>query len=125
MNQAFLDYYRCPERFADFRLAHGQPTNGHSGYFRLGSDLICYGTAAVQGRPEVSDSLLDVSSQVRIDGSTCLLPFDPTEIANNFRYELYVKGIQKPAWEKLVRDATIACGQPCRSPCGAACNGRG
>lgn len=103
MNQAFLDYYRCPDRFADFRSAQ-QRGNGHSGYFRLGSDLICYGMAATQGRSEVSDALPDVSSQVRIAGFTCVLPFDPTEIANNFRYERYVNGIQKSAWRKLVRD---------------------
>ena len=82
----------------------GQHRNGHSGYFCFGSDLICYGSA-VQGRREVDGSLPDVSSYVRIDGSTCLLPFDPTEIANNLRWERYVSVNQKPAWKKLIRDA--------------------
>ena len=104
MNQAFLDYYRCPARFADFRLAEGQRRNGHSGYFSFGSDLICYGSAA-QVRPEVDSQVPDVSSLVRIDGSTCLLPFDPTEVANNFRWERYVAANQKSALKRLIRDA--------------------
>lgn len=104
MNQAFLEYYRCPERFADFRSADEHSGETSSGYFRLGSDLVCYGTTAIQGRPEVSDSLPDVSSQVRIDGSACVLPFNPTEVANNFRYERYVSADQKPGRRRVMRD---------------------
>jgi hypothetical protein len=103
VNQAFLDYYRCPGCFADFRSGNGQDRNGKSGYFCFGPELICYGSVA-QGRREVDAGLSDVSSQVRIEGSTCLLPFDPTEIANNFRWERYVTGNQKSAWKKLIRD---------------------
>jgi hypothetical protein len=104
VNQAFLDYYRCPGRFADFISVDGQHRNGHSEYFYFGSDLICYG-CVLQGRREVDAHLPDISSQVRIEGSTCLLPFDPTEIANNLRWERYVSANRKPAWKKLIRDA--------------------
>ena len=114
MNQAFLDYYRCPERFADFRSANGRPSECLPGYFRFGSDLICYGRAAVQVRHEVIDSLPDISSQVRIDGYTCLLPFNPTEIAHNFRYERYVNAVQQPVWKKLIRN-TYYCLRPALS----------
>jgi hypothetical protein len=103
VNQAFLDYYRCPGRFADFRSLDGQHRNGHSGYFCFGSDLICYGSV-VQGRHEVDAHLPDIASEIRIEGSTCLLPFDPTEIADNFRWERYVNIHHKPAWKELIRD---------------------
>ena len=105
MNQAFIDYYRCPEHFADFKSTGGQWSEAGSGYFRLGADLICYGTTVDQARSSVTDALSDVSSQVRIDGSACALPFDPTEVANNFRYEHYVNAVQRPGWKKPIRDA--------------------
>jgi len=105
MQQAFLEYYRCPECFADFRSANGHSGQTPSGYFRLGPDLIFYGKTVVQGQAEVTSSLPDVSDWVRIDGSACVLPFNPTEVANNFRYERYVGAVQKPGWRKLIRDA--------------------
>jgi hypothetical protein len=105
MNQAFLDYYRCPDQFADFRAMNGHSAEPRPGYFRLGSDLVCYGKSGVEVQPEVNGSLPDVSSQVRIEGSACLLPFDPTEVANNFRYERYVQRVPKAGWKKFIRDA--------------------
>jgi len=105
MNQAFLEYYRCPEHFADFRSTDGYSGQPCSGYFRLGPDLICYGKTIVEGQPRVNSSLLDIYEHVRIDGSTCVLPFNPTEVANNLRYERYVDEIRKPGWKKLIRNA--------------------
>jgi hypothetical protein len=105
MNQAFLDYYRCPDRFADFRAANGNSRRARSGYFRFGSDLVCYGSTQAAVQPEMSGALPDVASQVRIEGSACFLPFNPTEVADNFRYERYVRRAPKSRWKKLVRDA--------------------
>jgi hypothetical protein len=105
MDQAFLSYYRCPYRFADFRPTRGQSKGFGMGYFRFGSDLTCYGAAGVQGQQEAGVALPDVLSHVRIEGSTCLLPFNPTDIANNLRYERYVDGVRKVPGKKLVRGA--------------------
>lgn len=105
MNQAFLDYYRCSDSVSNFKLADGQPTESRPGYFQFGSGLVCYGTAGVQGREKATDSLPDVLAQVRIEDSTCILPFNPTEVANNFRYERYVNRAHKPAWKKVTRKA--------------------
>ncbi len=89
MNQAFLDYYRCPERFADFDLARSLSED--SGYFRFGHDTICYGRCSSGLRGELAgDGLHDASGDIRIDGSTLRLPFDPTQVINNLRYERYV-----------------------------------
>jgi hypothetical protein len=74
------------------------------GYFRLGPDLVCYGKT-VRGKNGGIDAPADISSMVRIDKCACFLPFNPTEVADNLRYERYVSAIHKPAWKKLVREA--------------------
>ncbi len=104
MNQAFLDYYRCPEEYADFRALDGDLKNADAGYFRFSPDLVCYGMSNVDVQPDLNSALPDVSSRVRIEGSACLLPFDPTEVADNFRCERYVQEISKSGWRKLVRN---------------------
>lgn len=105
MNRAFLDYYRCPESFADFKPVNNKHGNQSVGYFRIGSDLICYGTAASQPSPKITDSLPDVLPEIQVQETSCRLPFDPTEVADNLRLERYVNGIEKPRWKKLVREA--------------------
>jgi hypothetical protein len=108
MNQAFLDYYRCPDSFADFKLADGQPIGRRQGYFEFGSDLICYGRSGVDGCEKATDLLPNILSQIRIEGSTCILPFDPTDIANNLRYERYVNRMKEHAWKSLIRKVYYA-----------------
>lgn len=103
MKQAFLDYYRCPDSFADFRLTAARHDGNRTGYFQFGPDLICYGSVNVEAREKVTDSLPEALTQVRIENSTCILPFDPTDIATNFRYERYVNGEHRPAWKKRTR----------------------
>jgi hypothetical protein len=103
MNQAFLDYYRCPDSFADFEFASGQTNERRPGYFKFGSDLTCYGRSTPGGCEDVGDQLPDMLEQVRIEGSTCILPFDPTEVANNLRYERYVNLAKNPVFKSLIR----------------------
>ena len=104
MNQAFLDYYKCPDQFADFRPAGGRPSGNGRGYFRFGADVVCYGRADVPVQATVCDSLPDALSGIRMEGPACFLPFDPTEIANNLRYEHYVNGVRKSGWNKAIRE---------------------
>ena len=87
-NSAFLDYYRCPEGFADFALT-GEPS-ASSGYFRLGSDAICYGQCS-QGSlaKHATDDLYDAEKDIVGDNHTLRLPFDPSEVIANLRYERY------------------------------------
>jgi hypothetical protein len=107
MNQAFLDYYRCPESFADFRSINdnSKPDCESVGYFRIGPDVICYGTALAKSSPKVTDSMPDLLPEIQVQGTRCCLPFDPTEIADNLRYERYVNGVEKARWKRIVRDA--------------------
>jgi len=90
MNRAFLDYYRCPESFADF-TATGEPSEG-SGFFRFGDDVLCYGSSS-SGllAPEVRADLYDALTDVTADEASLRLPFNPTEITENLRRERYLR----------------------------------
>jgi hypothetical protein len=103
MTQAFFDYYRCPGSFVDFRLMTDRVLTGEPGYFTFGSDVICFGKSALQGSKRVTDVLSDAMDLVQVNGSTCVLPFDPTEIANNLRFEQYVGETKTVGVKSVVR----------------------
>lgn len=115
MNQAFLDYYRCPDSFAGFALANetpnGTPNGKHGnqapGYFHFGPGLTCYGTS-FDAAQSVNGPLPDAMEHVRIENARCLLPFDPTEVADNLRYERYVAPRNHSAAKSLVRSIYYA-----------------
>ena len=88
MSKQFLDYFRCPASYANFRLkGELQP---QPGFFLVGADLTCYGrTSLGQTHPESSGSLDDVLSAMRVERNTCVLPFDLDEVVENLRYERY------------------------------------
>src|SRR5579859_3112894 len=87
MNQGFLDYYRCPEIYVDFRPSGKDPNliNGAD------STLLC-----------------DLAADVVIDDGSCHLPFDPTEATDALRYERYVNPSKKQGWKKYVRKVYYA-----------------
>jgi hypothetical protein len=103
MNKAFVDYFRCPESFANFQPSHRTVTPNHSGYFMLGENLTCFGQASINAEGSIG-AIPDVLSQIEIEGSTCYLPFNPTEVAANLRLERYVESAKKSSLKKLVRD---------------------
>lgn len=85
----FLRYFGCPARFGTFALT-GRPT-GEDRFFHFGPDLICYGQRAA-GRPVagVTHLLDDALPDVGVRGATLQLPFNPSDIVDNLRYERYV-----------------------------------
>lgn len=103
VDQAFRDYYCCPQTFVDFRLHRGARENASPGYFTLGRDVICYGVTSVPCRAAVDEPLSDLSDVVRIEGSTCVLPFDPSAIADNLRLEAYVRQGRRGSQSKRLR----------------------
>ena len=69
----------------------GRPTGANT-YFHFGPDLICYGQRAA-GQPAAGGGthrLDDVLPDVGLQGSTLQLPFNPSDIVDNLRYERYV-----------------------------------
>jgi hypothetical protein len=88
MNRTFVDYYRCPEEFAASFL-DGEPSR-HSGHFRFGPDAICYGSiskGAVQPSPD--GELHDALNDAVVKRNVVRLSFDPDQVVNNLRFELY------------------------------------
>lgn len=108
MNQALIDYYRCPEEFAEFALAG--TLSEVSGFFRFGRNAICYGQCSAGFlAPKPTDGLYDALDDVTINASAPRLPFDPTQIVENLRRERYFsnpsKVQPKRVLESIVRDA--------------------
>jgi hypothetical protein len=88
MKSAFIDYFRCPESFVTFALR--DLPHEASGYFQFGPQAICYGRSSKASAQHVTDSLRDTLEDVSVEGRTVWLPFDPSEIAANLRFERYV-----------------------------------
>ncbi len=103
MNQAFLEYYRCPDSYAKFALAGEEVHARLPGYFTFGPGLTLYGRSVLPPCDAPNGELLDAASHIRIEGDTCVLPFNPTEVASNLRSELYASRMQPSAWKRLTR----------------------
>jgi peptidoglycan/xylan/chitin deacetylase (PgdA/CDA1 family) len=89
-------YYRCPQEYLDFCVA--APLQEARGYFRFGPDLTCYGQTSGYAYPTLNGPLFDASAQVRQQGHTSCLPFDPAQIVDNLRFERYVDQASQGRW---------------------------
>jgi hypothetical protein len=97
-----MDRYRCPATFLNITLQ--EVADPDSGFFRFGSNAICYGRSAAGFRsPRVGPALYDVSQDVRTGESEICLPFDPTEIIENFQLERY--GVRQSWIRKAAKSA--------------------
>jgi hypothetical protein len=109
MNQAFLDYYRCPTRFADFRLMPGALTQRSASRSQIGVDLNRYRVAANgSGASPMESTLAGNSTAVADEASPYLLPFHLTDVVTNIRQERYVDKVDASFWKKLVKRAYYA-----------------
>ncbi len=87
MNEFLTQYYRCPEGSIQYALK-GKLSES-AGYFRLG-DAICYGRYS--GSPPASavgNGLHDAMHDTVTRNGITYLPFDPAEVLENLRCELY------------------------------------
>jgi hypothetical protein len=111
MDHTFLNYYRCPDRYADFGVLDSA-TNGSSGYFRFGDDLICHGVSTAACHSNVRDPLPDLLPSVRFRESSCTLPFNLSDVVTNIRQERYIVKTGIPLWRKIVH-GTYYLVRPC------------
>jgi hypothetical protein len=89
LNKALIDYFRCPEVFADYAL-RGDLCPGE-GYFRFGPEVICYGQSSLGYYAETpAKATCDLAYHIRTEGTTCYIPFDPLAIVDNLRCERYL-----------------------------------
>lgn len=102
MHPELTEYFRCPEEFVNFRAA--ADLSGDPGYFRFGPDTVCYGhSSAGFLANHANGHLYDVAKDIREQGTVSELPFDPTEVISNLRYERYAQ------------ESTSAAGRWCQS----------
>lgn len=104
MHPLLTQYFRCPSSLADFAFEGNSAAK--PGFFRYGSDAICYGRLSaghVCERPD--EPLFDVSDRVKVGRSGVEVPFDPEEIVKNLRQERYVAGHgQSAQTEGVIRE---------------------
>src|SRR5882724_3672782 len=88
-NQNLIDYYKCPEEFAEFKVSGELPDQ--RGFFQFGSGTVCYGRCQ-QGKPasHPTGPLSDVSQAVESNQGEVRLPFDLSEVVDNLRRERYM-----------------------------------
>lgn len=90
-SEAVIDRYRCPQDLVT--IASSEPPSSREGFFRFGQHGICYGrsrSTVLSARPE---SLFhDVSTEVAIENTKLLLPFNLKEVIDNLRLERYKNG---------------------------------
>ena len=88
VKRLLTDRFRCPEDIAEFTVAPNLSCD--SGYFRFGSDAICYGQCS-SGVPakRVTDILPAAGQQVSTDAAMVQLAFDPVQVVDNLRLERY------------------------------------
>lgn len=107
MNQAFVDYFRCPESFVNLAPFENQTSSMKEGYFKFGSDAICYGKSPLAAE-NMATQLSDALASAQIDGTVCRLPFNPTEVADNLRLERYQEKGDSSFAKKVIRGVYYA-----------------
>ena len=91
LSQAVNDFYRCPEASLEFAL--NGDLSCDRGYFRFGEKITCYGRSCSEfRRAQAGSGLHDTLNDVVTDHGHVTLPFDPTEIIENLRWERYADG---------------------------------
>lgn len=102
VTQRLAEYYRCPEEYSLFDLAGALSTK--PGYFRFGSDAICYGRyVGRQPAPRAEDQQFDAFQDTEIKNGTVYLPFDPSDVIDNLHLETYA-----PNWRGQFPTSTLA-----------------
>ncbi len=88
MNHCLSEYFRCPERY--LRFAPKGPLSETKGYFRLGQDAVGFGRyCGAETGHSPADEMPDALDDTLAEEGTIYLPFDPTEVVDNLRCELY------------------------------------
>jgi peptidoglycan/xylan/chitin deacetylase (PgdA/CDA1 family) len=98
--KTLTDYFRIPADLPGNLLFTRGP--GDTGFFRFGSEAVCYGQCESGVSARVEDSALhDASSDIRRTNSEIRLPFDPAQVIENLRRERYGTAL-RPQRERMV-----------------------
>lgn len=100
------DYFRLPTDWTTSCTLSGT-SNEEAGFFRFGSDIICYGrcktgSVAKTARAYLYDALQDVA----VDECKVRLPIDPSEVIDNLYRERYEQNARS-SWQRLFSNEVI------------------
>ncbi len=87
MARHFLDYYRCPQIYAEFLTTDA--LSGEPHHFRWGKDILCYARTTAGFSVGHKDPMPEIEETVDFDGTLAILPFDPEEVTENLQRERY------------------------------------
>jgi hypothetical protein len=92
---AFADYYRCASESARFDTSAA--LSAATGFFTFRGQR-CYGrVAGADPRPDVTDSLPEVSHETRAAAGRVVMPFDLADVVTNLREERYGRSTEPAA----------------------------
>lgn len=105
MERQLSEYYRLPRDWSNYAQCAG--TTGKSGFFRFGTETICYGRCQTGATDSMAGAALhDVRKEVRVDNSKVILPIDAAEIIDNLRLERYAQ-LLAPGSNGVLRSLSI------------------
>lgn len=105
LNQTLSDYYRLPGE-ALGRICAAE-ASGESGFFRFGSEAVCYGQSASGVSTKFENAELhDALKSARLNDSEVHLPFDPARVIENLRRERYVEN-SRPEQGRILDNALV------------------
>jgi hypothetical protein len=88
MQNPLVRYYRCPADLVRYKVA--EPLSRAEGFFRIGPSTIAFGRCSgSQPAKQFEADLHDALINARISNGIISLPFDPAEVSDNLRCELY------------------------------------
>jgi hypothetical protein len=88
VNGLVTNHYCSSSPLVDFQVLG--PLSRDSGYFKFGSETICYGTSAgPHSSKQPTGVLYDALADVTAEGGIVRLPMDPQAIIENLRHERY------------------------------------
>jgi hypothetical protein len=103
VDRGFADYFCCPDSYAEFGLDEAGDGGAREGFFRFGNDLLCYGRAAGETAAAPDGAIPDLLPMVHLDDPSCVLPFEPTQVAESMRRERYVRLERQSLNKRLIR----------------------
>jgi hypothetical protein len=104
LNQAFVDYYRCPSSFAPFVALKGNGNGDLRANSGRSSQAVLDGLSPL-GSLFPTEGLPPLWDEVRVESNQCFLPFDPGAVAEYLRFEHYAKAPESSLSKKLVHQA--------------------
>jgi len=108
MTRILSEYYRSP--IVSRAVSSGADGKSAAGFFRFGTDIVCYGECSSGVASDVKAAAdFDASKAMTVSASEIRLPFDISDVVENLRRENYVKqlshGQDRFAQHTLIRSA--------------------